>query len=86
MFSLLITFQIINLKMIGDVFVLRKCYRCGGETLGPVVKHSVRDNNLGKIQSTIDKIRSRYSYLAPNLAQCDRWKRLPNIAVEDLLG
>ena len=30
--------------MIGEVLVLRKCYQCGGETLGPVVKHSVSDS------------------------------------------
>jgi hypothetical protein len=39
---ILITSQIVNFKMIGDVFILIKCYQCGGETLGPVVKHSVR--------------------------------------------
>jgi hypothetical protein len=42
-FLILIASQIVNLKMIGDVLVLIKCYQCGGETLGPVVKHSVRD-------------------------------------------
>ena len=46
MFLLLITFYIINLKMIRDVFLLKNCHQCGGdsgETLGPVqvVKHSV---------------------------------------------
>ena len=30
--------------MIEDVLVFIKCYQCGGETLGPVVKHSVRDS------------------------------------------
>ena len=25
--------------------MLRKCYQCGGETLGPVVKHSVSDSS-----------------------------------------
>ena len=44
MFLLLITSQIINLKMIGEVLGLRECYQCGGETLVPVVKHSVRDS------------------------------------------
>jgi hypothetical protein len=44
MFLILITSQIVNLKMIGDVLVLKKCYQCGGETLGTVVKHSVRDS------------------------------------------
>ena len=50
MFLLLITFRIINFKMIRDVFVLRKCYQCGGELetlVGPVVKHSsVRDSTI----------------------------------------
>ena len=36
--------------MIRDVFVLRKCYQCGGELetlVGPVVKHSsVRDSTI----------------------------------------
>jgi hypothetical protein len=44
MFSIHITSQIVNLKTIGEVFVLKKCYQCGGETLGTVVKHSVRDS------------------------------------------
>jgi hypothetical protein len=44
MFLILMTSQIVNLEMIGNVLVLKKCYQCGGETLGPVVKHSVRDN------------------------------------------
>ena len=30
--------------MIKDDLVLVKCYQCGGETLGTVVKHSVRDS------------------------------------------
>ena len=38
------TSQIVNLKTIGEVFVLKKCYQCGGETLGTVVKHSVSDS------------------------------------------
>ena len=45
---MLITSQIVNLKEIGDVLVLRECYQCGGETLGPVVKHSVRDSKTWK--------------------------------------
>ena len=36
--------QIVDLKMISKALVLIKCYQCGGETLGPVVKHSVRDS------------------------------------------
>jgi hypothetical protein len=40
MFLILITPQIVNLKMIRDVLKLRKCYQCGGETLIPVVKHN----------------------------------------------
>jgi hypothetical protein len=44
MFSIHMTSQIVNLKMIGEFFVLKKCYQCGGETLGTVVKHSVRDS------------------------------------------
>ena len=44
MFSIHMKTQIVNLKTIGEVFVLRKSYQCGGETLGPVVKHSVRDS------------------------------------------
>ena len=43
MFLILITSQIVNFKMNGDVLRLRKCYQCGGETLDPVVKHSVSD-------------------------------------------
>jgi len=45
MFLILVTSQIVNLKMIGDVLGLRKCYQCGGETLVPVVKHSVSDSS-----------------------------------------
>ena len=26
--------QIVNLKIIGDVLVLRRCYQCSGETVG----------------------------------------------------
>lgn len=38
---MLITSQIVDLKMIGVVLVLRKRYQCGGgETLSPVVKYS----------------------------------------------
>ena len=39
---MLITSQIVNLKMYGDVLVLRKCYQCGGENTRShgVVKHS----------------------------------------------
>jgi hypothetical protein len=44
MFLILITSQIVNLKMVGDVLGLRKCYQCGGETLVPVVKHPVSDS------------------------------------------
>ena len=44
MLLIVITSQIINLKMISDVLGLRKCYQCGGETLVPVVKHSVGDS------------------------------------------
>ena len=51
MFVILITSQIVNLKTIGDVLVFRQCYQCGGETLGPVVKHSVHDS-MGKKKST----------------------------------
>jgi hypothetical protein len=53
MFLILITSQIVNLKVIGEVLVLIKCYQCGGETLGPVVKHSVSDSSaflLGQIK------------------------------------
>jgi hypothetical protein len=32
------------LKTVGEVWGLRKCYQCGGETLVPVVKHSVSDS------------------------------------------
>ena len=48
MFLILITSQleIVNLKVIGDVLVLIKCHQCGGETLGPVVKHSVNDSSI----------------------------------------
>ena len=46
MFLILITSQIVNLKVIGEVLVLIKCYQCGGETLGPVVKHLVSDSTI----------------------------------------
>jgi hypothetical protein len=39
-----ITSQIVNLRMINEVLRLRRCYQCGGETLVPVVKHSVSDS------------------------------------------
>jgi hypothetical protein len=47
MFSIPITSQIVNLKMVGDVLGLRECYQCGhgGETLVSVVKHSVSDSS-----------------------------------------
>ena len=45
MFYILVASQIVNLKMIEDVLVFIKCYQCGGETLGPVVKHSVCDSS-----------------------------------------
>ena len=48
-FSILITSQIVNLKTIRDVLVLRQCYQCGGETLGPVVKHSVCDSTVDSV-------------------------------------
>ncbi len=38
--------QIVNLKVIEGVLVLRKCYQCGGETLVPVVKHPLHDSNI----------------------------------------
>jgi len=50
MFLLFIISQIVNLKMIRDVLVFIKCYQCGGETLGPVVKHSVRDSSSKPFQ------------------------------------
>ena len=43
--------QIVDLKMISKALVLIKCYQCGGETLGPVVKHSSRAS-LGHFQYT----------------------------------
>ena len=46
MFLILITSQIVNLKTIENVLELRKCYQCGGETLDPVVKHSVSDSTV----------------------------------------
>ena len=48
MFLILIISQIVNLKTIWDVLGLKKCYQCGGETLDPVVKHSVSDSNGAK--------------------------------------
>ena len=41
---MIINSQIVDLKMIREALVLIKCYQCGGETPGPVVKHSVRDS------------------------------------------
>ena len=46
MFLIPITSQIVNLKTIGNVLGLRKCYQCGGETLDPVVKHLVSDSTV----------------------------------------
>ena len=51
MFTMIINSQIVDLKMIRKALVLIKCYQCGGETLGPVVKHSVRDSTRG-VRST----------------------------------
>ena len=50
MFLILIKSQIINLKIVGGVLGLRGHYQCGGETLVPVVKHSVSDSNWDTIQ------------------------------------
>jgi len=47
MFLILITSQIVNLKMIRATFVFIKCYQCGGETLAPVVKHCVSSDGHG---------------------------------------
>jgi hypothetical protein len=47
---MLITPQIVNLKTFGDVLGLRKCYQCSGETLDPVVKHSVSLVNHPNLQ------------------------------------
>ena len=44
MFTMIINSQIVDLKMIRKALMLIKCYQCGGETLGPVVKHPVRDS------------------------------------------
>jgi hypothetical protein len=46
MFLIFVISQIVNWKIIEDVLGLRKCYQCGGETLVPVVKHSVSDSKL----------------------------------------
>jgi len=40
----MITSQIVNFKMSEDVLGRRGSYQCDGETLVPVVKHSVRDS------------------------------------------
>ena len=59
MLLILLTSQIVNLKVISDVLELRKCYQCGGETLVPVVKHSVSDSKgrgQGSHLVTLDKI------------------------------
>jgi hypothetical protein len=53
MFLILIISQIKNLKIVEDVLGLRKCYQCGGETLDPVVKHSVSDS-MGSHPLTAD--------------------------------
>ena len=45
--------------MIGEVLVLRKCYQCGGETLGPMVKHSVRDST---VEGPAIEARNRFSF------------------------
>jgi translation initiation factor 2 beta subunit (eIF-2beta)/eIF-5 len=49
MFLLLIISQIVDLKMIRERLWFIKCYQCGGETLVPVVKHSVSDTTLYKL-------------------------------------
>ncbi len=46
MFLILIISQTVNLKMVEDVLGLIKCYQCGGETLVPMVKHSVSHSTL----------------------------------------
>jgi hypothetical protein len=67
MFLLLMTSQIVNLKMINDVLVLRECYQCGGETLGPVVKHSVRDS--------IGLIHTRRHHVMKSVTFRDKWSK-----------
>ena len=44
MFLIFITFQIVNLKTIGDVLGFRKCYQCDGETDPVKHWHSVSDS------------------------------------------
>ena len=49
MFLLLISSQIVNLKMIGKVLVLKKCYQCGGETLvsrRKALGNTMRDSSI----------------------------------------
>jgi hypothetical protein len=57
MSRIMTTSEIANFKMIGDVIELRECYQCGGETLGPVVKHSVRDST--KVDVIHNRLTSR---------------------------
>lgn len=68
MFLILITSQIVNLKMNGYVLELRECYQCGGETLVPMVKHLVSkpydciQDGLGKppfVTSVTDPVADR---------------------------
>ena len=46
MFSVLITSQIINLRIIGEVFGLEKCYQSACETLGPRARASGKLEHL----------------------------------------
>ena len=46
MFLILVTFQIINSKTIGDILEHKKCYQYGGKTLVPMAKHSVSEYSI----------------------------------------
>ena len=46
MFLIPINSQINYLSIVGVVLGLKNPYQCGGETLVPVVKHSVSDSTL----------------------------------------
>ena len=73
MFVILITSQIVNLKTIGDVLAFRKCYQCGNETLGPVVKHSVRDSRDKVQQSRIKLLIDLFRWYLRIFMECSEY-------------
>jgi len=75
MFLILIASQIVNFKMSEDVIWRRGSYQCGGETLVPVVKHSVSNSmessQLGR-QTSADRPTSHIFLSSRVPQQCVR--------------